>query len=312
MSFTNFPNGVTGFGIPLMGGNYSIPNRNGKVLFVDPNGLAPRSSSGRAFRTIQDAIDSMSSDSGSTILVFPGSYEEALEVDSINYLSIIGAMLPGYAKPDIVPTAGLALSVVASQGIVLRHLRFAAPAADTDLILQEGNGFIIEDCVLDGDATQGNAKGLLRLKGNADDDSFTASEGVVRNCLFRGSGGFGLIFDTGDAPGNGVGCTDDVIQGCTFIGNDQPDIVTADTGTGVYSAQRVDIVGNLFATKNKSTVLDFTTSNGGAAGDQSGTVRGNWFANDTVDTTVIKAVGTAFTFPGNFNTVGVVDGSGLD
>lgn len=312
MSFTNFPNGLTSFGIPLMGGSYSIPTRNGKVLFVDPNGLAPRSSSGASFSTIQDAIDACATDTGSTIIIFPGSYDENLVINSINYLTLAGAMLPGYARPDIVPSSGKALYVQASQGSTLYNIRLAAPAADTDLILHEGNGFIYASCVFDGDATMGNAKALLRLKGNASDDSFTASEGIVRDCLFRGSGGNALIFDTGDAPGNGVGCTDDKITGCTFVGNDQPDIVTADTGGGVYSVQRAVIQANIFEDKNKATYLDFTTSNGGAAGDQSGIVLGNYFASDTMTTTVIKAVGTAFTFPGNYNTVGIFDGSGLD
>jgi hypothetical protein len=284
----------TAYRTQLMGGQFSVPTRNGLVLFVDPNGLAPRSSNGRAFQTIQDAIDSITTDTGSTIFLYPGSYAENLVVSSKNYLTLAGVLIPGYAKPDIVPASGLALTVTASQGIVLRHMRFAAPAADTDLILQEGNGFLIEDCVFDGDATQGNAKGLIRLKGNATDDAFTASEGIIQNCLFRGSGGLGLIFDTAEP------------------GNDQSDIATADTGPGTYSIQRGVIHGNIFETKNKTNYIDLTTSNGGAASAQTGIISGNWFAADAITTTNVAMVGTGFTFVGNFDTVGVVDGSGLD
>jgi hypothetical protein len=301
----------TAFRTQLMGGQFSVPTRNGKVLFVDPNGLAPRSSNGQSFQTIQRAIDSMTTDTGSTIFIYPGSYAENLVVENINYLTLCGVVVPGYAKPDIVPTSGLALTVTASQGIVLRHMRFAAPAADTDLVLQEGNGFLIEDCVFDGDATQGNAKGLLRLKGNATDDAFTASEGVIQNCLFRGSGGLGLIFDTAEAA-VGVGETDVTVRGNIFVGNDQSDIATADTGPGTYSIQRGVIHGNIFETKNKTNYIDLTTSNGGAASDQTGIISGNYFAADAINTTNIAMVGTGFTFVGNYNTVGVVDGSALD
>lgn len=306
MGFTNFPNGVTSFGIPIMGGDYSIPNANGKVLFVDPNGLAPRSSSGRAFRTIQDAIDSMATDSGSTILVFPGSYDENLVVSGINYLTIAGAMLPGYSKPDIVPSAGIALYVQASQGIVLRHLRLVSE--DDDVILQEGNGFIIAGCVIDGNLPAA-AKCGIRLKGNATDDAFTASEGKIYGNYFR-SNDIGIGFDTAEAA-VGVGSTDNEIFGNVFSRNTL-DLATLDTGPGTYSVQFTNIYNNQFVDKNKATYIDFTTSNGGAAGDQSGSVNGNYFASDTMTTTVIKAVGTAFTFSGNYDTVGIFDGSGLD
>jgi hypothetical protein len=69
---------------------------------------------------------------------------------------------------------------------------------------------------------------------------------------------------------------------------------------------------NNFQDKNKATYLDFTTANGGAASDQTGTVNQNVFASDTMTTTKIKAVGTGFTFSGNEDTVGIFDGSGLD
>jgi len=72
------------------------------------------------------------------------------------------------------------------------------------------------------------------------------------------------------------------------------------------------IVQNSFEDKNKATYIDLTTTNGGAASDQTGAIEENVFASDTITTTKIKMVGTGFTFSGNFDTVGVVDGSGLD
>jgi hypothetical protein len=311
-----YPHGVSSYGLPVMPANLGIPQgRGGQTWFVnnDPAQGGNDSNDGSVdypLLTINGAIDKASA--GDSIGIFAGSYDENVIVDK-DYITLFGVQLPGYAKPDIVPSSGIALYNQAAQGLVLRHLRLAAPAEDVDLVLVEGNGFIIEGCVLDGDSTQGNAKALLRLKGNADDDSYTASEGKIRGCYFRGSGGIGIIFDTGNAPNNGVGCTDDEVYDCIFIANDQSDIATADTGGGVYSIQNGYIYRNLFATKNKTNYIDMTTSNGGAAGDQSGSIAGNIFAADAITAgNQVRIVGTLFTFPGNFDTVGVVDGSGLD
>jgi len=315
--------GVTSFDIVKANDFIGIGNGGGQTFYVNGSGItapgghgASDSNSGKSwqdpFLTIQKAVDACVSGRGDVIKIAPGSYAENVLVDEKDYITLIGAFWSGYAKPDVVPTSGKALTVQASQGFVAKHIRFAAPAADTDLILQEGNGFIFEDCVFDGDATQGNAKALIRLKGNATDDSYTASEGVIRNSLFRASGGIGLIFDTGDAPGNGVGCTDVIVEDNIFIDNDQADIATADTGTGTYSIQRGVIRRNNFASKNKSVYIDLTTSNGGAASDQKGAITNNTFSADAITTTEVKMVGTGFTFAGNETTVGIKDGSGLD
>jgi hypothetical protein len=314
---TRFPHGLSSFGIPVLGSIplVGVPNKTGKVWFVDAvngsdgnSGLTPE----QPFATIQKAINMAGDGTGDTIFVFPGTYAENLVVNK-DYLTIQAAMVSGYAKPDIVPASGIALYNQAAQGMCLRRLRFAAPAADVDLCRIEGNGFIIDDCVFDGDATQGADKALIRLKGNDTDDAFTASEGRILNSLFRGiTNGIGLIFDTAEAV-VGVGETDVLVAGCTFVGNGPSDIASKDTGPGTYSIQRSELRGNFFMTKNKTNYIDFTTENGGAAGDQNGVIQANYFAADAITAgNQVRIVGTGFTFSGNFSTVGVVDGSGLD
>jgi hypothetical protein len=278
----------------------------GNVWFVDAdNGDDGNSgtSASNAFATIGAAITAASA--GDTIYVAPGSYDENVVVDK-DYITLIGGFLSGYARPDIVPAAGKALSVEAAQGFVGQHLRFVS--VDDDCVLNEGNGFWFQDCVFDGDGNAATDCGL-RLKGNADDDSFTASEGIVESCLFRGSGGFGIGLDTGDAPTNGVGCTDNVIRDCRFYGNTAEDIMALDTGGGVYAAQNLLIERCNFASKNKTTYIDVQTN---LAAANSGAMQGNWFAADALTTTEVKMVGSGFTFGGNFSNVGVVDGTGLD
>jgi hypothetical protein len=212
MPATHFPHGVSSYGIPIIGENVGIPNFQGNAWFVDAvNGNDYNSGQDptAALQTINRAIQLAGNGTGDTIFIYPGSYEENVVVDK-DYLTLVGAMLSRYSFPDIVPASGKALFNQAAQGMVLRNLRLAAPAADVDLMLIEGNGFAILGCILDGDATQGDAKGLIKLKGNAADDSYTASEGLIAGCLLRGSGGIGIVFESAATP-TLVGCTDDTL-----------------------------------------------------------------------------------------------------
>lgn len=257
------------------------------------------------YATIQEAINA--ANSGDVIFVQPGSYTEDLVVTT-DYLTIVGGQLGGYGRPDCEPETDVAVTdaalIVRAQGFVCKRMRFLCAASNA--VIVEGNGFVFEDCVFDGNvaATSG-----VRLKGNATDDSMTASEGIIKNCLFRGAAA-GLVFDTAEAA-VGVGSTHNEITGCRFIDNTQ-DIVTADTGPGTYSVQDTVIRGCVFLDKNKVNYIDLTTANGGAAGDQTGLIADCFFATDSITTTNIAMVGTGFALVGCYDTVGVQDGSGLD
>lgn len=274
----------------------------GRPLIVGPN------LGSYGFSTIQAAVNAAGA--GMTIVVMPGEYNENVEVTT-DYITIEGGVEGGYGRPDIVAEDGGPALTVTAQGFVARKCRFVT--SDTDAVLQQGNGYKYEDCVFDGGNSEGLSDALVRLKGDADDDSFTASEGIIVNCLFRGCAAFGLLFDTGDAPGNGVGVTHAVVDNCRFIDNVGADIATADTGTGVYSVQDTQIVNCSFMEpKNKANWIDFTTSNGGAAGDQTGVIQNCYFNDDTVDTTAVAIVGTGFGVVGCHSMDGEFDGSGLD
>lgn len=301
-------NSAINFTVPVTFGGLGVIASTGTVRFVASDGVDSGAGvqPSSAFLTIQHAIDT--SVANDVIVVYPGTYAENLVVD-VDYLTIVGAQT-GYGRPDIQPATGKPLSVQA-QGFRCARLRFAA--ANSDAVLQSGNGFRYDDCVFDGATAQAATDALIRLKGRSDDDGFTASEGAIVDCLFRGSDGFGVCFDTGDAPTNGVGSTHCVIRACRFIDNVAPDLATADTGTGVYSVQDVIVERCQFAEpKNKATWIDFTTSNGGAAGDQTGFITDCYFNDDTVDTTAIKIVGTGVGVGGCHSLDGEFDGSGLD
>jgi len=316
MPLTNFPNGITSFGVPVVPTQVSF-SKDSKVFFVD----ATNGNDGndgldvaRPVATIQKAVDLAVTDRGDTIMVAPGTYAETVTVTSKNYLSIIGMVIPGYAKPDVAPTTGIALNSVTTQGLVLRHMRFVS--TDSDTVVNQGNGFLFQDCVFDGNAGQAATEANLRLVGNADDDSFTASEGRIIDCMFRGCGGDALIFQHANAP-NGVGCTDVEVLGCRFYNNTGDDIATAanTSGGGVGICRDVLIHDCRFMTTDKAVYLDMDQASfaGGDTAVNDGLISYNFFADDAaLDATKIDISGTTYRFVGNYNAIGVVNGSTFD
>jgi len=311
---TNFPFGLSSFGSVLTGagGPTSVPRPNGQSWFVDAaagSDGGSGSSPSDPFKTIGRAVAMAGNGTGDTIYVAQGSYNETLVITKAA-LAIVGSVQAGYERPDWAPVLAAAIPLtVKAQGFMCRHVRFAANG--NDACQQSGNGFLYDDCVFDGDGTAGQA-GLLLVPAlvGADSTHFTASEGVVQNCLFRGSA-IGISFDTTAAP-VGVGSTDNLVQGNRFYTNTL-DIAANKTGAGgVYSLQTTDFIGNYFLDKNKATYVDITTNEDGPAASQTGSFALNGFASDTMTNVKIKAVGTGFTFMGNYDNVGIFDGSGLD
>src|SRR5882672_2201772 len=253
MPFTNFPNGVTSFGIPMVGAGISIPRGGantrdqGQVWFVDDvNGADGQTGTDptNALKTIGRALTLANSGTGDTIFVAPGSYNELVVVTK-DYISIIGSIQGGFARPDIGGAVGVALSV-SGQGFVMRHCRVFA-TGNADAVIQTGNGFEYSNCVFDGAAAQA-AKALLRLLPSSTLTALTASEGQIFNNYFRGApaAAFAIIFDTGAAP-VGVGSTDNLIVGNRFSQNAGVDIETAKSGAaGTYSVKFAVIHGNIF------------------------------------------------------------------
>lgn len=328
---SNFAHGISSLGLPVIPGVVNLPSVAGNAWFVDAtngatdyDGKSPE----RALATIQAAINKAAA--GDTIFVYPGSYDETLSVTK-DYLSLIGAV-QGYGKPDLTgATTSAAALTVKAQGFVLKRFRVYSGGglatangveAAGRLVRIKGNGFHIEDCVFDGEnainggSATDNANSIgVSLKGDADDDSYTASEGRILRCYFRGFVGRPLAFETGEPVPNGVGSTDVEVLYNRFSSNTGIDIICRESvaGGGTYSVKRALIAHNWFmAAKNKTTWIDFTTSNDGAASDQDGSIMGNYFQDDALDATAVAIAGTGFSFVGNYDSVGVQDGSAFD
>lgn len=298
----------------------------GKVFYVNANadieGLEGGSDLGGdhdgltwegAFASINTAVGNCVDGRGDVIVALGGEgYDENVVIDK-DFLTLIGVVAAGYARPDVTPASGKAIDVQA-QGFVAMHMRFAAPAADTDLALHQGNGGKYIDVVFDGDAAQGNAKALLRLKGTLNDDSYTASENEFERCLFRGSGGYGVAFDVGNGAGNQVGCTDNKFRDCYFQSNDQEDIVAVDTSAGGAYSMKDNYFEHCMigmgTSKNKATHVDNKTTHGVA---NTGNVWVGCYVNDdTTNTTALKTDTTTSSWIGCFDLDGVINGDALD
>jgi pectin methylesterase-like acyl-CoA thioesterase len=279
---------------------FVIGGSRGRTLLVGP------SESASGYGAIQDAINA--AESGDVIYVQPGSYDENLVVTT-DYLTLVGAQLGGYGRPDVDVTTGIAL-VVRAQGFVCKRLRFTN-STNADTVRIEGNGFHFDDCVFDGNALQATVQAVVRIWTHASDDSFTGSEGIIQNSLIRGGGAKGLAFDCQHAA-VGVLPTDDVLDNVRFADNVAEDIFLGATAVSVADMKRcvfhrchVGIGG-----KNKATHIDIKTNKIGTANTS---VFEECFINDdTPDTTALKVDGTGASFIGCYNLDGVINGDGID
>jgi len=305
---TSFSDMVFGAGMPLLTPGVSIPSVNGKVWFVNGSAAGTGISPAEPFPAIQNAYDSARP--GDTIFVFPGEYDENLVITK-DYITIMGANLSGYGKPDLVASAGVTLKVEA-QGFIARNLRLSS--ADSDVVQQNGNGFEYTGCVFDGDG-QGATEALLRLVGLAADDGYTASEGLIQGNLFRGNAaGYGLAFQHAANP-SGVGTTDNRVIGNRFVGNavDLQSLVNV-SGGGAGIFLNTLIAANYFMTVGAAFV--YADMDQGAAGDlaaNSALICGNFFADAALIAAQFDISGQPnVIFTGNYDAAGLVNGAAFN
>ena len=314
METTNFPNGLTSFGVPLLGSFNGVgaPFRDGNYWFVDQATGSDSTSGGTsidsAFATITKALSV--AQAGDTIVIAPATYAENLSVTT-DYISMIGWSPSGYARPDIVPTTGVALSVTAN-GFVANHLRFAS-SDNSDSVGQHGNGFLYNDCVFDGNALQ-SSKANLRLVGNTTDN--TASEGKILNSYIRGGGAAGIVIQHKLAATGGEGTTDNEIAGCRFVDNVTSDLLSAVNtnggGAGIYI--NLSVHDNQFMTSGASyKYINFAA---GAAGDltaNSCLISNNFFADEALTGGTGNQIDlggqSKAHFAGNYSDASVVNGT---
>ena len=118
---TNYPNGITSFGVPVMGGGVEIPASTGNYFFVHSgtgsdayDGKNPKvvDRSSGPFATVDYAIGKCTASNGDVVIVMPGHAETltaAVTVD-VAGVQVIGLgpdrFAPGGSRTDRCPGPG--------------------------------------------------------------------------------------------------------------------------------------------------------------------------------------------------------------
>ena len=137
MGLTNFPNGVTSFGIPVMGGGVQIPVTTGSYFFVH-SGTGSDSNSGKEptapVATLDHALGLCTSSKKDVIVLMPGHSETITGAGGIT-LDKIGVHIVGLGDYDLRPTflmdaATTVTCLVTSANVTVENVLFKAGHAD--------------------------------------------------------------------------------------------------------------------------------------------------------------------------------------
>ena len=129
MGLTNFPHGVSSFGIPVLGSGGQVPTTTGTYFYVSSitgitvgAGTSPSS----PCKTVQQAADKCTASKGDVIIVMPGHTEVLSAAGSIT-LSKIGVTLVGLGsganKPTFTYSATAATIVVSAASVTIDNIR---------------------------------------------------------------------------------------------------------------------------------------------------------------------------------------------
>jgi len=268
----------------------------GVVFYVDQNHpLATDDNDGvnadAPCESIMGAVGHTVTGRGDVIRVMPGTYVEDVVINE-DYITLEGC-LTGYGRPDVEGLTAQALRVH-GQGFVCKSMRFV-PVTANNAVDQQGNGFLYVDCVFDGDGADDFA-----LFPDVLDDTWTASEGLIFDCLFRG-GDTGIRF-MNPGPPAGVGPTDVRIIGNRFYNHVNNDIFCDDTpGSNALTFTDCLIAGNWFMEVGAAFV--YMDLSDGAL--NTGLISGNYFADaDVIAAQMVVVAGIIQC--GNYDQAGLV------
>jgi len=210
MSYTNYPNGVGSFGMPLIG------TTTGNVWFVDDSGSNGNAGtdSDAPFATIDYAIGRCTANQGDIIFVMPGHAEDiaaaggiALDVAGV---SIIG-LGSGSDRPNITFSATDSTMTITVASCLIQNIVFEAAIADvvTAISLAAGADYTTFIGI---ETNEGTTPGTYNFV-----DAITLASGADhltwKDCTFIGEDTNNDAFITGVAH-NGF-----IVKNCTFHSN---------------------------------------------------------------------------------------------
>jgi len=130
---TNFPQGVSSYGVPQLGG-VSIPSTTGKYIFVDSvtgsngnNGSSPT----QPVASISAAQDLATASKGDVVVIMPGHAETLTAVVTLSKAGVTYLGLgQGLLKPTITGNGAVDMFSLTGANIVMDNIHFAAPLTD--------------------------------------------------------------------------------------------------------------------------------------------------------------------------------------
>jgi len=305
MGLTNFPNGITSFGVPVFGAGNTIPSTTGSYFFVDSNtgsaandGLGPSS----ALNTVDNAINKCTANKSDVIVVMPG-HAETVTATSIA-LDIAGVQVVGLGtglkRPVFTYGAAAATITVSAANCAWRNCHFIANFADvaSAFTLGAAKDFTLDSCTFVDNASNLNFKSIV-VTGTT--DNATDGLNVLSNYwwgLATSPDAFiSILGDTDRAK-----IADNVVNMAATNNVGHFLTITADTLRGAQILRNfLQVVGATTA-----TVGIFLT---GSSTDNTGIVAYNLVSSLDTTTELLTTAGTGLTFFENYYT-GTADASG--
>lgn len=173
MAFTNFPNGVTSFGIPCIG---AMPPSTGNHILVGPN----TSISTSDFATVTEALSVAKA--GDTIMLQPGIYNETVTVSLDNITLVgLGNVLNTTVGYEYGGTASdQAALVVTGKNCTVMNIDFSGGATAAEGVAITGDGFKAYNCKFE---MQNDAGVALKFAPTAV-AGYTGSIATIEACEF--------------------------------------------------------------------------------------------------------------------------------
>jgi hypothetical protein len=261
MSLTNFPNGITSFGVPVMGGA-TLPTTTGNFYFVhassgnDSNsGLVPD----QPLATIDAAVNKTTASQGDVIVVMPGHAETIASATSLVLdvagISVIG-LGHGRNRPVLSFSATASRIPISADNVLVSGLVFLGAVAD----IVSGVTITGDDVTLRGcDFEVGSA--ILEFLQMLDIDA--ATRATVEYCRFIASATAGT--------NNAIrldATVDSVIRYCEFRGDFTTAAISGNAGSAAASTN-AQVLGNRIENLDTTAglTLDHTDATTGITSD---------------------------------------------
>lgn len=307
-ALTNFPNGITSFGMPVIGsGSPLVPTTTGSVFFVHSGsgsagntGLSPTT----PLATINQAVGKCTADKADVIIVMPGHTETVTSTSlSLNVAGItVVGLGSGRLRPTLTYGAAAATINVGADDITVRNLVHIANfdnvaaaytiGAAKDFHLEGENSFVDNSSALHFlsivvTGASANAADGLTIVGNRYEGGLAVAPAAFVSILgvcdrLRVNGNYTKLASTDD-EGSFITLSDKAITNAEIRGNTH--IVVGSTG---------------------ATVGIFLTGSSTAC---TGVVANNYVASLDTTTELIATAGTGLKFFENYYT-GTADASG--